>query len=189
LAAPERQSMNEEQETGRGRKGARPGGRLSILVLDDDPARHAAFAMEGRGHRIDHAWFVDDAIARLQGKRYDLVCLDNDLLTEACRREGYEVAAFIAGMPEESRPRAVLVHSWNAVRALEMGLLLRPFYQPGVTLRRAEFGAFRLVGPGSACAGEADLRRWVTRRGAVEESALTQLLREGAGSAEPLGGA
>jgi hypothetical protein len=44
---------------------------------------------------------------------------------------------------------------------------LRPLYEPGVTLVRAEFGAFRLAGPGPACEGEADLRQWIARNEAV----------------------
>lgn len=137
--------------------------RLSILVLDDDPGRHAEFARQGRGHRIDHVWFVDDATSRLLGRRYDLVCLDNDLETEGHLREGREVAAFIASMPAEMRPRAVLIHSWNQACARAMEDTLRRLYAPGVTLVRSEFGAFRLVGPGPACDGEADLRRWIDR--------------------------
>jgi len=169
--------------------GTKARGQLAILVLDDDPARHAVFAVEGRGHRIDHAWFVDDAVARLRRTRYDLVCLDNDLQTEAGRREGHEVAEFIAGMPEESRPRAVLVHSWNGPRALDMERLLSPLYAPGVTLLRVEFGSFRLVGPGPACAGSADLRRWVARDRLVEPAALGALDGDGAGPVAALEGA
>jgi CheY-like chemotaxis protein len=137
--------------------------RLSILVLDDDPARHAEFARQGRGHRIDHVWFVDDAASRLLRHRYDLVCLDNDLETEGPLREGWEVAAFIASMPAERRPRAVLIHSWNRARARQMEDILRRHYQPGVSLLRAEFGSFRLVGPGPASDGPVDLRRWIGR--------------------------
>ena len=44
---------------------------------------------------------------------------------------------------------------------------LRRLYERGVTLVRAEFGAFRLAGPGPACEGEADLRQWIARNEAV----------------------
>ena len=108
-------------------------GRLAILVLDDDPRRHAEFARQGRGHRIDHVWFVDDAIRRLSRRVYDLVCLDNDLETEAHLREGREVAAFIAFDADRERPRAVLIHSWNRACAREMEDTLRGLYDPGVT--------------------------------------------------------
>jgi hypothetical protein len=151
-------------------------GRLSILILDDDPLRHAAFALQGRGHAIDHCWFVDDAVRRLGSRVYDLVCLDNDLETEGLRREGREVARHIAGLPAEARPRAVLVHSWNAEAAVEMETTLRHAYRPGVTLLRSEFGAFHLVGPGPACAGEADLRRWVVRAQTLEPNPLASLV-------------
>lgn len=150
---------------------SREGRRLSVLVLDDDPSRHADFARQGRGHKIDHVWFVDDAISRLQQRRYDLVCLDNDLETEGFLREGCEVAALIAAMPAERRPRAVLIHSWNRARALEMERILRGSYEAGVSLIRAEFGEFRLIGPGRACVGEADLRRWVERRDPRDKAA------------------
>lgn len=156
-------------------------GRLFILFLDDDPSRHGAFARDGRGHRIDHAWFVVAAIARLERARYDLVCLDNDLFTEALRREGLEVASFIAGMPSGEQPMAVLVHSWNEARAREMERALRPFYQAGVTLVRAEFGSFALRGPGPACEGEPDLRRWIARAEFFETSPLESQVPEAAG--------
>jgi hypothetical protein len=70
-----------------------------------------------------------------------------------------------------------------------MGLLLRPFYRPGVTLLRAEFGKFRLSGPGPACAGAADLRRWVVRCHTVADDALAHLLDDGAGVSPALEGA
>jgi hypothetical protein len=153
------------------------GGRgrgLSILFLDDDPRRHEAFARQARGHRVDHVWYVDDALRLLREKRYDVAMLDNDLETEALQREGVEVARFIAGMPANRRPGAVLIHSWNRRRALEMEALLAPVYQPGVSLLRAEFGSWRLrgavrVGPSSGGAGAArpDLRRWFGREPAL----------------------
>jgi hypothetical protein len=57
-----------------------------------------------------------------------------------------------------------------------MECTLRDAYEPGVTLVRAEFGAFHLVGPGPACEGEADLRRWTVRPELVEVSPLVSLL-------------
>jgi hypothetical protein len=116
---------------------------------------------------------------RLRRCRYDLVCLDNDLATEAFGREGREVARDIAGLPGGARPRAVLVHSWNDRRAIEMEATLAPFYEPGVTLERAEFGKFTFAAPGPACEGEADLRRWITRAELVDASVLLELLGTG----------
>ncbi len=137
--------------------------RLAILVLDDDPRRHAEFARQGRGHRIDHVWFVDDAISRLRRRRYDLVCLDNDLETEGHLREGREVAAFIASMPAEMRPRAVLIHSWNRACAREMEDTCAGSTNLASRWFGRSSGRFGWSGPGPACDGEADLRRWIDR--------------------------
>ena len=131
---------------------------MKILVLDDDPQRHAAFATQAKGHDIDHVWLVDDAIEKVNRTRYDLVCLDNDLDTESYVREGYEVADHIALMAQAKRPASVLVHSWNSVRARQMMSALRPFYGPR-SLIYSEFGEFALLAPGE-CEGN-DVAGWI----------------------------
>jgi len=150
--------------------------RLSILFFDDDPRRHALFARLARGHRVDHSWFVDDALERLRRRRYDLACLDHDLATEDFARDGREVATAIAALRQARRPRAVVVHSWNPVRSVEMEATLAPLYEAGVTLVRVEFGMFTMAAPGSLCAGAADLRRWIGPSEPLEPSALVKLL-------------
>jgi CheY-like chemotaxis protein len=143
---------------------------LKILVLDDDPARHAAFAVQGAGHEMTHTWTVDEAIKALKRRRYDLVLLDNDLETEEWQREGYMVADFIAlSLPESKRPRAVVIHSWNPPRAMRMLHTLGPFYENGNLLRR-EFGEFKLRGTGDHCK-TADLKLW------IEASNLTSVMK------------
>jgi len=134
--------------------------KLKILVLDDDPQRHAAFATQAEGHDIDHVWFVDDAMKALRGDRYDLVCLDNDLETEGFRgREGFEVADFISLMPAAKRPVSVLVHSWNTLRSRQMVSTLARFYEAGRTLIQSEFGEFAVLSP-DECEGET-ARGWL----------------------------
>lgn len=150
--------------------------RLSILFFDDDPRRHAVFARLARGQWVDHCWFVDDAKERLRRRRYDLACLDHDLSTEDFARDGREVARHIVGLPPAGRPRSVLVHSWNPIRAVEMESALAPHYEPGVTLARVEFGWFAVRAPGPECGGEADLRRWITPAEPLEANELVQLL-------------
>lgn len=150
--------------------------RLSILFFDDDPRRHALFARLARGHFVDHSWFVDDAIRRLRSCRYDLACLDHDLSTEDFSRDGREVVREIVGLPLGVRPRAVLVHSWNPVRSVQMEWALAPVYESGVTLARVAFGMFAVASPGPECAGEADLRRWITPAEPLEPSVLVKLL-------------
>ena len=118
---------------------------MRILFLDDEPWRHAEFARMADGHSVVHAWRVDEATALLDGTAFDLCCLDNDLETEAFLREGLEVACHIARTPASRRPRRVLIHSRNEVRAEQMYEVLRPLYA-GNALRRIPFGEFSSVG-------------------------------------------
>ena len=153
--------------------------RLSILFFDDDPRRHELFAKFACGHWVDHCWFVDDAVERLGHHRYDLACLDHDLATEGFLRDGREVVAGIVRLPDASRPRAVLVHSWNPLRSIDMELALASVYEPGVTLRRATFGTFVIAPPGQACGADADLGRWISPGVPEELIPLVQLLDGG----------
>lgn len=85
---------------------------MRILVLDDEPARHALFAAAWKGNDIVHAWTAGEAEKALDGKRFDLVTLDHDL-GPASRGNGMRVARHIVQMSEEKRPPHVLVHSSN----------------------------------------------------------------------------
>lgn len=106
---------------------------MRILVLDDEPARHALFAAVWKGREIVQAWTADEAERALDGERFDLVTLDHDL-GPASRGDGLRVARYIAQMPREKRPPHVVVHSANPVGAEAMV----------DTLRRAGVDAHRI---------------------------------------------
>ena len=118
---------------------------MRILFLDDEKWRHAEFDRLAAEHTIVHAWRVDETKRLLDRARFDLCCLDNDLATEAYRREGLEVARHIAATARSRRPRRVLIHSWNETRARQMYDVLSPLYGES-SLTKIRFGEFTQVG-------------------------------------------
>jgi CheY-like chemotaxis protein len=88
---------------------------MRVLVLDDDPERHRKFRRWLIGTNADHAFTPAQARDFLRGgRRYDLVCLDNDMDMVDTDETGEHVADYIAHhMPTEKMPRAALVHSFN----------------------------------------------------------------------------
>lgn len=117
---------------------------MRILVLDDEPARHTLFALAWKGHDIVQAWTAGEAECHLHGERFDLVTLDHDL-GPASRGNGLRVTRFIVGMPEEQRPRQVLVHSSNPVGAQAM---LGTLQHAGLSARRVDpLALARAAGP------------------------------------------
>lgn len=99
---------------------------MRILVLDDDVRRHSGFARALIPHRVWHVYDYHRACSVLQREeRFDVVYLDHDINDFGKRsmgpgmygssREltGLDVAAFIAGLPEEKRPKQVITHTWN----------------------------------------------------------------------------
>lgn len=96
---------------------------MRILVLDDEKYRHDCFANNLAGHEVWHVYTARDGLYALQQRKYDMVCLDYDLVDE--KRPGRLVAQRIADMPESERPETVLIHSWNPPGAQEMAAILR----------------------------------------------------------------
>jgi CheY-like chemotaxis protein len=100
---------------------------MRILFLDDMETRHKHFRRTSLGNvEIVPAWTADEAIKLLQEQEFDIVSLDHDL-TELqtlgfmdAEKTGYSVACFIAEMPEEKRPKVVVVHSLNPSGAVRM---------------------------------------------------------------------
>jgi hypothetical protein len=52
---------------------------LSVLVLDDDPTRHAAFIRNNPNCRIDSVYTCKQAFAKVMDTSYDIICFDHDL--------------------------------------------------------------------------------------------------------------
>ena len=52
---------------------------LSVLVLDDDPDRHAQFTRNNPGCQIDCVYTCQDAVAKVYDQHYDIICFDHDL--------------------------------------------------------------------------------------------------------------
>jgi CheY-like chemotaxis protein len=95
---------------------------IRILFLDDDDQRHLAVDRYFEGRRdfvVDHVYLARQAIARLQERRYFLICLDHDLeksherLVGVPYESGQAVADYIATMPRRMLPAWVHVHSHN----------------------------------------------------------------------------
>ena len=98
-----------------------------ILFLDDMEARHKVFRMGNIGWDVTHVYTAEEAMKALSETVFDLASLDHDLSVETImlmpdkgKGSGYDVALFIAEMPEEKRPRTVVVHSLNPSGSIRM---------------------------------------------------------------------
>lgn len=94
-----------------------------ILILDDDPSRHAVFRSSLVGHRLTHAHTALEAVKAMWSKRFDVVFLDHDLGDD--HSTGYDVTKWMERMPHENRPEVCVVHSLNPVGSSNMMLTLR----------------------------------------------------------------
>lgn len=94
-----------------------------MLFLDDSQERHDALdeqmAKDWDWEAV-HVYTADEAIKLINTNSYEIVSLDHDLsretemmLPELGEKSGYDVAVHIANMPEDTRPKCVIVHSWN----------------------------------------------------------------------------
>lgn len=52
---------------------------ISVLVLDDDPQRHAAFVQNNPDCVITSVYTCKDAVAAVYDNYYDVICFDHDL--------------------------------------------------------------------------------------------------------------
>lgn len=104
---------------------------MKILIVDDQLSRHRCLVAQYRttypGCHLDIASHAGAAIQQLQAEVYDLLSLDFDLVVEQPpgeERSGLDVARVMVLMAEPSRPRKVIVHSWNTTGASEIASLL-----------------------------------------------------------------
>ncbi len=97
---------------------------MMVLFLDDDDSRITKARQDFIGHSFVAVKTAQEAIEELSRRQFDLVCLDHDLgdqvMVDSGPGTGYEVAQFIAQMPIDERPQAIMVHSFNPVGAQNM---------------------------------------------------------------------
>lgn len=104
---------------------------MKIFFLDDDKQRHKRFLMNRIGMDITVAWTCAEACQRLSETVFDVAYLDHDLSELAAagkpakdEKTGAHVAEFIASMPEEARPKFVVLHSFNPSGRMRMSQIL-----------------------------------------------------------------
>lgn len=107
----------------------------NILILDDDPVRHRAYAKKYQDDKVIHAWTYTEFVAAYKSSDWDIVHLDHDIGDNVRTpdtwtdgwgvtriRTGRDAADFITS--SHNRPKKVVIHSINPVgsRAI-MGVL------------------------------------------------------------------
>lgn len=93
---------------------------MRALFIDDDPNRHRRFKIGHIGWVIEEAFTYQQAIELLQGNAFDEVWLDHDLSERAAagnpapgEKNGADIAKVIAELPQEKRPKKVIVHTFS----------------------------------------------------------------------------
>ncbi|MBE7516841.1 MAG: hypothetical protein HS105_09580 [Chloracidobacterium sp.] len=120
---------------------------ISVMLLDDDHRRHRWFEKRFAGDGLDIAETVEEAKALLEGKTYDAIFLDHDLLPEHYEsndhddydRTGFAVAKWLAERSDLQRAATIIVHTRNADAAIPMVRTLR------ATGRNVEYCAFPML--------------------------------------------
>lgn len=120
---------------------------MKIFILDDMEERHQAFIKRYPGHWFVRAYTADEAVRKLEEGPFDLAFFDHDLgdyhrvqhedgSESLVERTGLDVVEhLLERIPQEKRPREVVVHSWNGTRGQLMTALLKKngvsaVYQP-----------------------------------------------------------
>ena len=105
---------------------------MKIFFLDDDKERHRRFLKNRIGMDVTTAWSYEEAVRTLSDEVFDVAYLDHDLSDLAAsgrpapgEKTGTDVAEFIANMPEDKRPRSVIIHSFNDYGRKRMAAILR----------------------------------------------------------------
>lgn len=125
--------------------------QLRVLFLDDDSIRHEMFMMNHTqpGVEITQSWTAKAAIECLSDMpKFEFVFLDHDLADWHYKGQKYElpgtgmdVVDFMCKSLEKNKwPDAVIVHSWNFHRGLEMETRLK---EAGFNVKRSEFDSTR----------------------------------------------
>jgi hypothetical protein len=116
---------------------------MRLLILDDDPSRHAHFAKKFAEHERVHCFTFDEFERELlYGERFHATLLDHDLadfgtpsVIEGCSVYGSQESQELTGtdaallmanrLLPEKRPDQVVIHSWNIPGAARMAAILR----------------------------------------------------------------
>lgn len=100
-----------------------------FLFLDDNENRHTEFRLTTIGCEVTHVKTVAEACSALALQHFDCAFLDHDLqLLKRGQAEetGEDVAKYIAQLPKEKQPSAIVIHSWNIEGAKKMAKILLP---------------------------------------------------------------
>lgn len=105
---------------------------MKILFLDDDTTRHKSFIRNRIGMDITAVRSYEAACQALSETLFDVAYLDHDLSEMAAagmpasdEKTGTHVAEFIASLPEDKRPKRVVIHSFNDYGRKRMWGILR----------------------------------------------------------------
>lgn len=118
--------------------------RVRVLILDDNPARHAwCDALYARAEVVK-VFRAHELFVLLETERWDLLHLDHDLsdlIKDPTNGpigplDGRDVVRWLIAHPERCPP-AIWIHTWNNYGGDEMERLLREAAIPGVhTIKR-----------------------------------------------------
>ena len=106
---------------------------ITVFVLDDDRRRHRWFEKRFIGDELDIAANVEEAKTLLEGRTYDAIFLDHDLLPhhyesndhDDYAQTGYAIAEWLTEKSELQKAATVIVHTRNADAAIPMVQKLR----------------------------------------------------------------
>ncbi len=91
-----------------------------ILIVEDDAVRCEWFQEKFSHRTLDITCDVQQAVAWLAERDYEMILLDHDLIEEHYysdepddERTGYAIAAWLAAHPDSQREALILVHSLN----------------------------------------------------------------------------
>lgn len=104
---------------------------MKVLFLDDDPTRHAKFRQAHIGVDVNYVWTAKEAIEAMAEEYFEQMSLDHDLAAQLNMElppegegSGYDVALHIAQLPEDKRPKLVVIHSFNPEGARRMHIAI-----------------------------------------------------------------
>ncbi len=104
---------------------------MKTFFLDDSKERHRLFTQNRIGQDITVAWNYEEACARLSEQVFDYAYLDHDLsdmaaagMPDTDEKTGTHVAEFIVSLPEDKRPKFVILHSFNPAGRRRMADIL-----------------------------------------------------------------
>lgn len=114
---------------------------MNVLVLDDEPYRHEAFAKRFKNDSVWHVYSFEQFRRALHTNIYDLICFDHDL---GERLNGNDAAKFlISSVPSDRWPTKCLVHSWNPEGGVRIERTLRA---AGIEVERWMFNTRDVAG-------------------------------------------